>query len=351
MLELEIRISGLRDKAYKKYIAARPMNPLEPESFNHKYAWINGIRYHYVDEGQGPILLLVHGFPDLWYGWRYQIPHLVSLGYRVIAPDIRGYGETDGPLANESNIRDYGMKNICKDLVELLDLVGGQGTAATLIGHDWGGMMVWRMCLHYPDRVKAVAAICTSFAAPTKAYISPEQLVERWPQFEYQLWFQKSTTDSELDSNPKAVLKSIYRGRDEHLDFLQKCTIEGLRNAPDIPPTKQLRLTEKELEYYAKNYDRRSFHGALNNYRTRRVNWEDERDCPTVVNHKALLVLATHDLALPPAMAKSMRDKVPNAVYKEVAAGHWVQMEQPEQLNQILTDWLQSVRNVPAPSL
>ncbi|CAJ0847880.1 6995_t:CDS:2, partial [Entrophospora sp. SA101] len=101
------------------------LDPLNPESFKHKFSFVNGITYHYVDEGEEilkkEVIFLCHGFPDLWYGWRYQIPFLVSKGYRVIVPDLRGCGQTEAPHCPPNDLHQYGFKNICKDMTELMN--------------------------------------------------------------------------------------------------------------------------------------------------------------------------------------------------------------------------------------
>ncbi|KAJ1931488.1 hypothetical protein EC988_009771, partial [Linderina pennispora] len=157
------------------------MDPLDPASFRHRFARVNGINLHYVDEGSGPkTIICVHGFPDLWYGWRYQIPYLVKLGYRVIVPDVRGYGQTDAP----AGIANYTSKTIVKDLVGLLDFLNIRD--AVWVGHDWGAWMVWRAALWHPERVRAVAAYCVSYTPTMSRHIPLEQVAKRRPNWKYQ---------------------------------------------------------------------------------------------------------------------------------------------------------------------
>ncbi|RUP43291.1 Alpha/Beta hydrolase protein [Jimgerdemannia flammicorona] len=175
-----------------------------PVSFNHKTAFVNGINIRvyklgfpvespflipvlihlnpsfnlspstdYVDQNPESqnVILCVHGWPDLWYGWRHQIVHLANKGYRVIAPDLRGFGETvsadgyaivvDAPASSS----EYGYGTVSTDLVRLLDHLSIP--QVILLGHDWGGLVVWRMTAFYPDRVKAVASFCTPYIPPT----------------------------------------------------------------------------------------------------------------------------------------------------------------------------------------
>ncbi|KAJ2339122.1 hypothetical protein GGF43_006713, partial [Coemansia sp. RSA 2618] len=146
---------------------------MDPESFNHCFALVNGIRMHYVDQGTGPLAVLcVHGFPDLWYGWRFQIPFLVSLGYRVVVPDMRGYGQTDATHA----LSGYTAKSITHDLVALLDHLGI--STAVWAGHDWGGMHVWRAALWHPERVLGVISFCTPFSETPKEGATLERFVQ-----------------------------------------------------------------------------------------------------------------------------------------------------------------------------
>ncbi|RKO92037.1 Alpha/Beta hydrolase protein [Blyttiomyces helicus] len=328
------------------------MNPQDPNSWNHCFATVNSVRYHYVDEGSGEPIFLVHGFPDLWWGWRHVIPALVAKGYRVIVPDIRGYGQTDAPHASdEATLRQYGFKNIAKDLAELLEHTCGAGSQAIFIGHDWGGEIVWRMVLHQPQRVKAVGAVCTAFTSPNPEYIPPAKLLKALPQFKYQFWLANPAQDATLDANVELFLRNIFRPGNEPLNLLMNASLEGsemINYRCSYLHSRLPRSSKQEFKYYVDEYKRRTFHGALNYYRTRKVNFDDERDVARTVDHQALMatqVIATQDYTLPPSMAKKMARRVPNAVFKYVEAGHWVAMEKADELNVIIGDWLDSLKS------
>ncbi|KAJ3160713.1 hypothetical protein HK101_000880 [Irineochytrium annulatum] len=327
-------------------------NSLAPSSFNHRFAKVNGIRLHFVDEGpkDGTLLVLVHGFPDLWFGWRHQIRHLASNGFRVIAPDVRGYGQSEMPVVkpgDHEGLKQYGWKNVCKDLVELVDFVTGKpNSSAIYIGHDWGGMVVWKMCLHYPTRIRAVASVCTAYMPPLSTYLSIERIVKGMPQLNYQLWFNTPEADDQLLKGVEVFFNGVMVGRDHGDDLFQNGRegfIKAVAHRDQMKPSRM--LTREEIRYYVDQYSARGFHGALNYYRTRRVNYEDE--LPLVarkqVDHPALMVLAKHDLALPPSMADKMPQYVKHLTWASVEAAHWVPAEQPQQLNAILTDWLASL--------
>jgi soluble epoxide hydrolase/lipid-phosphate phosphatase len=237
-------------------------------------------------------------------GWRYQIKPLAKLGFRVIVPDLRGYGLTDAPFVapnDEKALRQYGWKNLCKDLIELVDhehqkhhpsnsIHTGAKTAAIYIGHDWGGMLVWRMCLHYPDRIKAVGAVCTAFTPPQSKYISVDEIVKFLPQFEYQRWFAQPETDKELDSKVESFFRVVFRSsKEEGLKDLTSLGREPLPTNPESIPKSKL-LSEREFNYYVEMYRQRGFHGGLNYYRARKINFEDELNLAKTIPHPALMV-------------------------------------------------------------
>ena len=118
---------------------------------------VNGLSMHVAEQGEGPAIVLSHGFPELWYSWRHQIPALAEAGFRVLAPDQRGYGDTTAPEA----VEDYSQRDFCEDLVAMLDRL--EIEQAVFVGHDWGGAVVWNMALHFPERVRAVAGVNTPF--------------------------------------------------------------------------------------------------------------------------------------------------------------------------------------------
>ena len=133
-------------------------NVEDPKSFSHHFATTNGIRMHYVEEGQGPLVLLLHGYPFLWYLWRHQIKVLAAAGYRVVAPDQRGYGQTDGP----QDVDAYDMTRLVGDVVGLMNTL--DSTSAVLVGQDWGSPVAYHVALMRPDLVRGVLMMC---APPT----------------------------------------------------------------------------------------------------------------------------------------------------------------------------------------
>lgn len=131
------------------------------ESIAHKTVIVNGINMHIAELGQGPLVLFLHGFPDLWYSWRHQILYMAAHGYRAMAPDLRGYGDTTGaPIADCTKFTTF---HVVADLVALLDAVAPEEDKVFVVGHDWGAYMAWHLCLYRPDRVKALLNLSVAF--------------------------------------------------------------------------------------------------------------------------------------------------------------------------------------------
>ncbi|KAF9116262.1 hypothetical protein BGX27_003855 [Mortierella sp. AM989] len=282
---------------------------IDPSSFEHKFLMVHGQRFHYVDEGnpKGEPLLLVHGFPDSWYGWRHQIKYLGNLGYRVIAVDCLGYGQTDAPM----ELHKYGLKSICTYLATILDIL--EIPKVTIIGHDWGGAVVWRFGLYYPNRLHGIISICTPFHPPAKKFMSLEEIVKILPNFEYQLNFAKPSTAALMDLKLSDVMGNILGMGDMH---------------------------EKDIEYMIEQYKITGFRGPLNYYKTTRVNYEDEIGLQTTINLPSWIILAENDPYLKPQMAAKMKNFIPQLKSTTIVAGHFVMTEKPDETNATLKQCL-----------
>jgi len=178
----------------------------------------NGIGLRVALAGKGPLVVLVHGWPESWYSWRHQIPALAEAGYRVAAPDVRGYGGSDKPAAIEA----YAIKEMCADIAGLVEALGER--QAILVGHDWGAPIVWHTSLFFPQRVRAVAALSVPHAGR-----GPAPRIELFrniykDRFFYQLYFQQpGVAEAEFESDVRASLRKIYyaasgEGRKGHPD-------------------------------------------------------------------------------------------------------------------------------------
>ncbi|KAH8589345.1 Alpha/Beta hydrolase protein [Bisporella sp. PMI_857] len=307
-----------------------------------KTALLNGINYSYLlSEPNGTTLntiFLVHGFPDLSLGWRYQIPLLTSLGLRVIAIDMMGYGGTDAP----EDVKYYTYKRAADDIAELAKQLGL--SSIILGGHDWGGAIVYRTAMHHPNLISAVFSVCTPFHPPAATYIPTTERAN----FKYQLQFGGPDLEKEIMGEKKIreFLNALYGGRGPNgeLPFDVSHGVY-LENLPILRPS--LLLSKEELDYYAQQYAIHGMHGPTNWYRNGPLNFEDDKAFLKVLEEgklkfemPVLFVAGTRDTALPPSLSRGMEKYFRSLTRGEVDASHWALWERPADINQYLKEWL-----------
>jgi pimeloyl-ACP methyl ester carboxylesterase len=269
-----------------------------------------------VDTGFGSPVVFVHGFPELAFSWRYQMPALAGAGFRAIAYDQRSYGTSDKP----PEIDAYGIESLVSDLTGLLDALGLE--RASLVGHDWGSIVVWSAAVMAPERVDRVVSLngpyrgwCAGF--PPIAFIR-ENLADR---FGYVLSFQEPGVDeARFAADPDRWLRRIYSSLAKNPEF----------------------LSAGEFEVYRDAFASEGIAGALNYYRNIDANFEATTPLADAeIRHPALMVVADSDPVLPATLADGMERWVP-ALRTELIAdcGHWTQQEQPAAVNRLLIDFL-----------
>ncbi len=300
---------------------------------------------HIAEQGEGPAVVLCHGFPELWYSWRHQIGALADAGYHVIAPDQRGYGQTDGPLA----IEEYDILHLTDDLLGLLDALGEE--RAVFVGHDWGGPVVWTLAQRAPQRVRAVAGLSVPFVP--RPLSDPIALMKNrfGDDFFYILYFQEpGVADADLDRDPADTLRRALRATSTRETTL------GLRPLPRhgvgwrewLPDPGALPewLTQDDLDYYVTEFTRTGFTGGLNWYRNMTRNWELTEDLArTKVTVPALFLAGEQDIVAQFMSDAAMDEWVTDLRAKITlrAAGHWVQQERPAEVNAALLEFLASL--------
>lgn len=314
----------------------------KPEEVTHGNVTIKpGVQLHFVEMGDGPPILLCHGFPESWYSWRYQIPALADAGFRVIAPDLIGYGDSSAP----EEIEAYSQENICKDMLLFMDKLGI--AQATVIGHDWGGALVWNLAQFYPERIRAVVSLNTPLF-PLDTNSDPMEKLKSLPIFDYQIYFQKpGVAEAELEKDLERTFKIFfYPSREEAsrppISTAKVCERGGLFvGLPEEIPRSTM-LTETALQYYVQQYRKSGFRGPLNWYRNVHRNWEwmCSRPRPKILM-PALMVTAGKDMVLLPIFSQGMDSRIPNLSRGQIEeCGHWTQMDRPAELNKILIPWL-----------
>uniref|UniRef100_A0A673TVP7 Bifunctional epoxide hydrolase 2 n=1 Tax=Suricata suricatta TaxID=37032 RepID=A0A673TVP7_SURSU len=296
---------------------------------------------------QAPAALPIPCNPsDVSHGYvTIKIPALAQAGFRVLALDMKGYGESSAP----PEIEEYSLEVLCKEMVTFLDKLGI--TQAVFIGHDWGGLLVWTMALFYPERVRAVASLNTPFV-PADPRVPPMERIKANPVFDYQLYFQEpGVAEAELEQNLSRTFKSFFRASDEaFLSVSRVCERGGLFVTTPQEPSLSHIVTEEDIQFYVQQFKKSGFRGPLNWYRNMEVNWL--WGC-TGLGRKilvpALMVTAEKDAVLTPKMSKHMEDWIPNLKRGHIEdCGHWTQMEKPTELNQILIEWLETDARDPA---
>ncbi|ONK63345.1 uncharacterized protein A4U43_C07F14090 [Asparagus officinalis] len=225
----------------------------------HRTVAVNGISMHVAEKGDGPVVLLIHGFPELWYAWRHQIVGLAGLGYRCVAPDLRGYGDTQVP----GDVNDYTVFQIVGDLVALIDSLGQE--KVLVVGHDWGAMLAWNLCLFRPDKVKALVALSVPFTPRNPARKTIESLRATYGDDYYICRFQEpGAIESEFARlGTSLVLKKFFTYRNPGPLFIPK---EGWGSPSEqitLPPW----LSEDDISYYESKFDKSGFTGGVNYYR------------------------------------------------------------------------------------
>ncbi|EOD52658.1 putative epoxide hydrolase protein [Neofusicoccum parvum UCRNP2] len=315
-----------------------------------KTAVLNGRTYRYIlgvpQDGQfKATIVLVHGWPDLAFGWRYQIPALIELGFRVVAPDMMGYGGTDAPRVPPESISLYGFKRAADDIEELARQLGAP--KIVLGGHDWGGAVVYRVALWKPDLISHVFAISTPYAPPSSTYFSVEQQVAGpLPQFKYQLNLASGKPEEGVKTKEdfKKLLVFITGGKGPNGELLfnpfDGIVLENLGKVPRGPL-----MSEEELDYYAEQYARNGLHGPCNWYRTRRVNFDEELDKfgEGIINQPVLYIATAKDVILKPEMSAGMEKLIPNLSRASVETNHFGQWEKPAEINDIIKSWSEAV--------
>jgi len=305
----------------------------------------NGIKIEVFEQGEGYPVILAHGFPELAFSWRFQIPVLADAGYRVIAPNQRGYGNTDKPEAVEA----YDIRHLCGDMAGLLDALGLE--KAIFIGHDWGGPVVWNMPLLYHDRVAGVVGMSVPFSPRGDA--EPIALYEqRFGPEHYIVHFnrQPGVADAAFASDPRRFLNNLFRRRQArseqatsppaerpsfNVSLMNTFSMTELRGEP--------LMSDEELDVFVDAFGKGGFTGPINWYRNITRNWETSADLPQRINVPCAMIYGAYDIV---PQGRDVSQYVPNLESITLECGHWIQQEEPEKVNVFLLDWLK--RNVPS---
>jgi pimeloyl-ACP methyl ester carboxylesterase len=309
----------------------------------------NGIELQVTEAGERgrPLVVLCHGWPELAYSWRHQLPALADAGFHAVAPDQRGYGDSTRP----DSIEDYDIAHLTGDLIGLLDHYGEE--QAVFVGHDWGSMLVWQMAQRFPERVRAVVGMSVPFLPRT-----PMRPTELWRQafgdrFFYILYFQEpGVAEAELGADARATMRQLLWSAsgdapESKLGLLKAEPdtgfLTGLAPAPAELPAW---LTEDDVEVFGSTFARTGFTGGINWYRNFDRNWELSAEwAARKVTMPSMFVTGEKDAVRKMAPEHFMADWCTDFRGSTIVpgAGHWVQQERPAEVNRALLDFLASL--------
>jgi soluble epoxide hydrolase/lipid-phosphate phosphatase len=299
------------------------------------------IRLAVHELGEGPPLILVHGFPELAYSWRHQLPVLAAAGYRAIVPDMRGYGGSDKPLP----VTDYAIQKLIGDIEGLMEALSIE--RAVIVGHDWGAMLTWQMALLAPERMAGL--ICLNIPHIPRPPINPITWM-RWKLGKdfYIVNFQKSDeADRRFAQDPRRFIDVMMRrgqfsrGPSPGTRRRKKRPLSLLDVLNRDEPAGQALLSEAELDVYAAAFAAGGFTGPINWYRNWARNWKSMKGVDQTVRVPALFVAAANDIIISRKQIDAMKPWVPDLEIQTIEdCGHWTQQEKPDELNSIMLEWL-----------
>lgn len=320
--------------------------------------------YRAAGPENGPLIIFVHGWPELSISWRHQLPAFAALGFRAIAPDMRGYGNSS--VYNRH--ADYGQELIVADMIGLIDALGG--TSAVWVGHDWGSPVVWNIASHHPDRCDAVANLCVPYYTLERGFDATLALVDRnvypaetypYGQWDYQVYYEENfdRATAVMDVNPTNMMKAIFRrgnpdgrGKPTRTALIrsQGGWFGGADEAPNVPIDQAI-ITEADLAIYAEAVGRNGFFGPNAYYRNHEANaaYAAKALNDGYLDMPVLFIAALYDYtceSVDSPLAEPMQTYCRDLLIKTIASGHWMAQEKPAEVNAALVEWL--ARSVPA---
>ena len=295
----------------------------------------NGVELETFSAGppSGRPIVLCHGWPELAFSWRYQIPVLAEAGYHVIAPNQRGYGRSSRPDA----VPDYDIEHLAGDLMGVLDHFGHRD--ALFVGHDWGAIVVWNLAMLERERVAGVINLSVPFMERGEV-----PWVDFWAEMLggdfYIVHFnqQPGVADAAFAAHTENFLRNLYRTgqwQAEPVDLGPGMPMINMAQAPSLPG--ELMMSEEDLAVFVSSFEHSGFTGGINWYRNFNRNWSLIGELEQIVHQPALMIHGDHDMV--PA-SPTLANFVPQVETASLDCGHWIQQERPEEANALMLDWL-----------
>ena len=317
----------------------------------------NGINIRLAMMGEGPLVIFCHGWPESWYSYRYQLPAVADAGFKAVAYDVRGYGESDKPHEIEA----YTMRNMTNDVVGIIDALG-YDTAIT-IGHDWGGPIALNTAALNEDRISATGTLSVPFTGR-----GPMPTLDLWKEiykdrFFYQLYFQKEgVAEEEFESDLSRALFMTYTnsdGRGMKFNFEKSQSglvpektkdstfLEGMEMFEDFPNW----FTKEDLDYFVSQFEISGLRGPFNRYRAQNIDWHEIPELEgKILEQPAFFITGTLDpvnffVPSDQSLTDRIKPNYKNLLFAEEleGIGHWTQQEAPEEVNSFIIDFLNRV--------
>jgi pimeloyl-ACP methyl ester carboxylesterase len=324
------------------------MNETSPISgIEFRYIESNGIRMRVAVRGDsGPLVIMAHGWPESWYSWRHQIIAVADAGYRVVAPDMRGYGRTDAPPA----VEDYSIEKLAADMVGLVDAFGEE--KAIMMGHDWGSIVAWNSVLLHPDRFSALVAMSVPYSGRGSQSPLAGWQARFGENFYYILYHQEpGVAEAEYDADPRGLLSRLYLSPDAPRAAPQITdrhrSAGGWIGRLGAPLEQPDWLSEEDLDYFVEQFEAAGFRGGVNYYRNFHRNWEITPQLSDAkVTVPTLFIAGEGDSVIAGATQEQLQASMSRVVedLRGVIllpdAGHWIQQELPEETNRAVLNFL-----------
>jgi pimeloyl-ACP methyl ester carboxylesterase len=348
-LSLILLIGVLNSQLFAQ--SANDQSPIDGVSF--RFIESNGITLRIAEMGEsGPLLLLAHGWPESWYSWRHQIVSLANAGYRVVASDMRGFGESEAP----PNVDDYDVMHTSADLVGILDAL--EEETAVLVGHDWGAIVAWQTVLMHPTRFTALINMSVPYRGRPAQSPMERMRQAAGDNFHYIVYHNEpgGVAEAEYDANPRGLISHVYLGIAANSETLPPKVTDPLRSAGGwidrlgAPIRLPEWLTENDLNYIVSQFEKAGFRGGVNYYRNFHRNWEiTEHLADVKITIPTLFIAGEEDFVIGGATKEQLTASMSGVVegLRDVVlipnTGHWVQQEAPQATTAAMLEFLNSL--------
>jgi len=341
-------LAGLGAAAADSVYQSSPTHAQAIGGVAHRTVVANGIHLHLAEQGEGPLVVLCHGFPESWYSWRHQLPVLSAAGFHAVAVDMRGYGQSDRPEA----IDQYTLLHLVGDMVGLLDALGIE--QAVIAGHDWGAPVAWHAALLRPDRFRAVIGLSVPYR-PRSPVVPTSVMPRREDAVFYQLYFQEpGVAEAELERDLRQTFLKVLGGGPRERPVAGPVGMvprgSGFVSDRPTPATLPTWLTEADIDFYVSEFKRTGFRGGLNWYRNIDRNWELLAPfAGAKVTVPALYMAGDRDLVVAfqgmDRVIANLTNDVPRLRGKIMlpGCGHWTQQERASEVNAAMIDFLRQL--------